>query len=378
VYFDDITVKHYTGPLLQEQSYYPFGVEMAAISDKAMNKLSSAYKFNGGDEMEESISMYSTFYRGYDQQLGRFMGVDMASEQTSGMSVYQFGANNPIMFNDPLGDKLKDPSERLDLGPLGPYNPFAQAEAALAATNAETDAWFAIVNSGGGGGSGSGIDKNGNFYANGEAAKQLFWNLQDRYNHPDEDGNWSFDFGRNNKGQMGYWGPSDYNGLGNRVSADGLREVIVGTKFYSLNDASSQQNAGTIYMYRTWETDKSTISRFETGDGTIKGYMLEPAGPSTAEANQDRRIPAGVYFLTPHVNRRLHAEWELYNDVVPKSRYVLLHIGNFPSNTEACLLPGSSKGTDAVYGSGPMIDRLNNYINLYKGNVEIVICDCKN
>jgi RHS repeat-associated protein len=127
VYFDDITVKHYTGPLLQEQSYYPFGVEMAAISDKAMNKLTSAYKFNGGDEMEESISMYSTFYRGYDQQLGRFMGVDMASEQASGMSVYQFGANSPVMFNDPLGDKLKDPSERLDLGPLGPYNPFAAA-----------------------------------------------------------------------------------------------------------------------------------------------------------------------------------------------------------------------------------------------------------
>jgi hypothetical protein len=62
VYFDNITVKHFTGPLLQEQSYYPFGVEMAAISYKAMNKLSSAYKFNGDDEMEESISLYSTFY----------------------------------------------------------------------------------------------------------------------------------------------------------------------------------------------------------------------------------------------------------------------------------------------------------------------------
>lgn len=105
VYFDDITVKHFTGPLLQEQSYYPFGVEMAAISDKAINKLSSVYKFNGGDEMEESISMYSTFYRGYDQQLGRFMGMDMLSERSTGVSNYQFALNNPIFFNDPLGDK---------------------------------------------------------------------------------------------------------------------------------------------------------------------------------------------------------------------------------------------------------------------------------
>jgi RHS repeat-associated protein len=94
--------------LLQEQSYYPFGVEMAAISDKAMNKLSSVYKFNGGDEMEESISMYSTFYRVYDQQLGRFMGVDIKGEEAKGMSVYHFSGNNPITFNDPNGDKYLD------------------------------------------------------------------------------------------------------------------------------------------------------------------------------------------------------------------------------------------------------------------------------
>jgi RHS repeat-associated protein len=74
-----------------------------------MNKLSSAYKFNGGDEMEESISMYSTFYRGYDQQLGRFMGVDMRSEEAIGMSGYHFSGNNPIMLNDPLGDKEENP-----------------------------------------------------------------------------------------------------------------------------------------------------------------------------------------------------------------------------------------------------------------------------
>jgi RHS repeat-associated protein len=159
VYFDDITVKHFTGPLLQEQSYYPFGVEMAAISDKAINKLSSAYKFNGGDEMEESISLYSTFYRGYDQQLGRFMGVDMMSEQAVGMSSYQFGANNPAMFNDPLGDKLKDPSERLELGAMGPYNPFAFALGNLDYQASYAGSMMALNQLGqmGGGGGGGGL-----------------------------------------------------------------------------------------------------------------------------------------------------------------------------------------------------------------------------
>jgi hypothetical protein len=50
VYFDDLIGTHTTGPLLQEQSYYPFGLQMAGISDKALGKLDSKNKFNGGVE----------------------------------------------------------------------------------------------------------------------------------------------------------------------------------------------------------------------------------------------------------------------------------------------------------------------------------------
>jgi RHS repeat-associated protein len=107
VYFDDLNVKHYTGPLVQEQSYYPFGLQMAGISDKALNKLSSQYKFNSGVELEEDfgVNLYNTFFRQYDPQLGRFGGVDILSQQSHGLSPYQFGLNNPILFNDPLGDR---------------------------------------------------------------------------------------------------------------------------------------------------------------------------------------------------------------------------------------------------------------------------------
>lgn len=108
VYFDDLTVTHYSGPILQEQSYYPFGLQMAGISSKAMNKLTSQHKFNGGVELEEdySVNLYNTFYRQYDPQTGRFMGVDPLSEHTIGMTPYQFAGNNPISFNDPLGDQM--------------------------------------------------------------------------------------------------------------------------------------------------------------------------------------------------------------------------------------------------------------------------------
>jgi RHS repeat-associated protein len=117
VYFDDLVIKHYTGPLLQEQSYYPFGLEMAGISDQAMGKLDSKNKFNGGVELEEDygVNLYSTFYRKYDPQIGRFSGVDILIEKSINVSVYQFAANNPLSLNDPLGDQFryKDPQGNL-------------------------------------------------------------------------------------------------------------------------------------------------------------------------------------------------------------------------------------------------------------------------
>ena len=103
VYFDQLTVKHYTGPLTQEQSYYPFGLQMAGISDKALLKQTTAYKYDGGAELEEDggLNYYNTFYRKYDPQIGRFTGVDMLSEKMYGLSCYHFVANSTMMFNDP-------------------------------------------------------------------------------------------------------------------------------------------------------------------------------------------------------------------------------------------------------------------------------------
>jgi len=105
VFFDDITVKHTTGPLQQEQSFYPYGLQMSPISSKALLKTTDPYKYNAGSELEEELGYYNTFFRKYDAQIGRFTGVDVRSEESAGMSVYNFAANNPIMFNDPLGDK---------------------------------------------------------------------------------------------------------------------------------------------------------------------------------------------------------------------------------------------------------------------------------
>jgi RHS repeat-associated protein len=104
VYFDNLQVTHTTGPLLQEQSYYPFGLQMHGISSKAALKLNVSYKYNGGVDLEEETGLYNTFYRQYDTQIGRFSGADSRAEEQYGFSTYHFGYNNPISYNDPQGD----------------------------------------------------------------------------------------------------------------------------------------------------------------------------------------------------------------------------------------------------------------------------------
>ena len=77
---------------------------MAAISDKALLKATTNDKFNAGNELEDDISFYNTFYRKYDAQMGRFIGIDPKAESSIGQNPFQYGNNNPISFNDPMGD----------------------------------------------------------------------------------------------------------------------------------------------------------------------------------------------------------------------------------------------------------------------------------
>jgi RHS repeat-associated protein len=120
VYFDNIAVQHLAGPLVQEQSYYPFGLPMAAISDKAALKANTPYKYNAGAELEDDgIDYYNTFYRKYDAQIGRFTGVDMYADMYADVNPYQYAVNNPVLFNDPDGDKIPAPGGKVQMWSVG-------------------------------------------------------------------------------------------------------------------------------------------------------------------------------------------------------------------------------------------------------------------
>ena len=91
-------------------NYYPFGMGMASRSG---NNGNYRYGYQGSekdDEIKGQGNYYTTFFRGLDPRLGKWLSVD--PKTTAWESPYVSMGNNPIWYNDPLGDKFIKGSER--------------------------------------------------------------------------------------------------------------------------------------------------------------------------------------------------------------------------------------------------------------------------
>ncbi|HLK28701.1 MAG TPA: DUF6443 domain-containing protein [Puia sp.] len=117
VFFDNLSVSHKQGPLLEENAYYPFGLAMQGISDKAIktNYSENKYRYNGGNELQSKefsdgtgLELYDAVHRMYDPQTGRFGQIDALAGRFSSFSTYSYAFNNPISFGDPSGLSPRD------------------------------------------------------------------------------------------------------------------------------------------------------------------------------------------------------------------------------------------------------------------------------
>jgi RHS repeat-associated protein len=133
---------------------------------------------------------------------------------------------------------------------------------------------------------------------------------------------------------------------------------------------------GLIIMDRQIEGSNFTTSQLSSvpGNKGVEGYMLEPAGPSTSQVGQDKRIPEEVYDISAYSSKKFPNNFIISNAVVPKSRKILIHSGNNGNNTEGCLIPGGTIGSGTVGQSKLKLNNIRNFINSRGvNNVKLII-----
>lgn len=108
----------------------------------------------------------------------------------------------------------------------------------------------------------------------------------------------------------------------------------------SSTDDTTEETTITMTIQREKETKHSTLSSWEVEGTDLSGYILEPAGPSSTTEGDGKRIKAGKFGIefkySGHFKRLMP-----YLTGVEGKTYVMLHTGNWPSETTACLLVGT-------------------------------------
>ena len=95
------------GDIIQEDTYYPFGMQMNGLCFETGLNYKNKYLYNGKELQDEfGLDWYDYGTRFYDTQLGRWHVVDQMAEDYFSLSPYNYVANNPLTFIDPNGMNL--------------------------------------------------------------------------------------------------------------------------------------------------------------------------------------------------------------------------------------------------------------------------------
>lgn len=90
--------------IIQEDHYYPFGMQLSSNQYSYRLGTLNNMLFNGKEKMDDlSLGMYDYGARFYDPAIGRWIAPDPLADEFSSQSPYCAMDNNPINLNDPSG-----------------------------------------------------------------------------------------------------------------------------------------------------------------------------------------------------------------------------------------------------------------------------------
>lgn len=106
MYFDDFKVEHIKGPVVESQSYYPFGLNFNSYSRE--NSTPNNFKYNS-KELQDELGLGWLDYgaRMYMPDIGRWGGVDNMATKFPQLSVYNYVDNDPVHNTDPDGNIIQ-------------------------------------------------------------------------------------------------------------------------------------------------------------------------------------------------------------------------------------------------------------------------------
>jgi hypothetical protein len=121
-----------------------------------------------------------------------------------------------------------------------------------------------------------------------------------------------------------------------------------------------------LLVNRTARTGNSTTGQFSV-NGNFFSYCLEPTDRGltsgmTAEQIAAIKIPdktcipTGTYNVTSYFSPKNNRNVPLLNNV-PGFEYVEIHQGNYPKDTDGCLLLGSTEDVDFVGNSDETVNQ---------------------
>lgn len=94
--------------ILEENSYYPFGLKHKGYNGNVsanINSIAKKFKYNGVEyEDALGLNLYEMKYRHYDPAIGRWLLIDPRVENLYALTPYNAFLNDPIRYSDPDGD----------------------------------------------------------------------------------------------------------------------------------------------------------------------------------------------------------------------------------------------------------------------------------